>query len=127
MKENVLERQIEVGIAYIHGRIEAQIENFAFAIGIPARELAERVGALLLSPPGGKVLGTKNSVSSLLGPSPIKRKSPRKMAVASDSHSGLSHKGTKITHPYWSKLTPEERKAEMKRRRKVTLQKQKAA
>jgi hypothetical protein len=42
------EQRIAQRVAYIHGRIERELEAFAGSLAIPAVELTARVGALLL-------------------------------------------------------------------------------
>jgi hypothetical protein len=46
-------KSLENAIAYIHGRVEKEIEGFAISLGIPAQLLAQRV-AELLHPSGSR-------------------------------------------------------------------------
>lgn len=63
-------------IAYIYGRLEAQIEAFANSSGVSFRELAGRLATLLLGATSGKVLGTSDRVSQ------VPREAQRRKTVA---------------------------------------------
>lgn len=80
------EDEFSAQIAYIHGRIEAQIEAFANACGLPARQLASRVGELLLSAPGREVLGPEDRVPELPRKAGKRRKAVAAVEVAERPH-----------------------------------------
>ncbi len=74
-------------IAYIHGRIEAQLEGFAASLGVPPVELTRRVGELLAgSMAGRESLGSSDFLSDLRRESTRLSKSLAAQAVASDSY-----------------------------------------
>src|SRR6185312_8614684 len=110
------ERGIEVIVAYIHGRVEAQIEGFSNNLGIPTSELTTRVATLLLGMPSRSL---EDRMSKVPRKTSKAYKTMGSVEVASGSRGNTSRKGKKVTHPYWSKLTPEQRKKEMKRRMEV--------
>lgn len=121
------ERAIETSIAYIHGRVEAQLEGFAASLGILPFELTSRVASLLLFGSGGEISRNQDHLPKMRGKASKIHQTTRPVEVARGARGNVSRKGKKITHPYWSKLTPEERKAEMTRRMKVRVAKRKAA
>jgi hypothetical protein len=122
---------VEVGLAYIHGRLEAQVEIFATALGVPTIELAERMGSLLSSPARGSVLGSLDPLPNLRRGATADDPVSRPLALASGSHGQPSRKvkhqidrGVKTTRAHnsgWEALSPEDRKREMKRRRLVSI------
>ena len=109
-------KSFEIQLAYIHGRIESQLEAFAASLGIAPKELAVRLAGLLLGQEGGEVLRTGNRVPALSGKAPKRGTSARKVAVARRTRNAAPK--TKYS-AYWSRMTPEERSAEMRRRQKV--------
>lgn len=109
---------IEIQTAYIHGYLEAKIENFAESAGISSSELTKRLGALFLGTTNWELLGTEDRVSKLSRKTTKRNKTTRKMTMAR-STSGITS--------YWNKMTPAQRKAEVKRRRKVALAKKAGA
>ena len=104
-------REIEKAIAYIHGRTEAQLEAYASALGLPPGELASRVGALLSGAASGQVLGTDNRVPKLPS-SPAERSK----AVAKVEMDGRASGGASTQRAYWAKMSPLQRKREVRRR-----------
>lgn len=108
--------RIEIGIAYIHGRIEAQIEAFAFGIGVPSASLAARVGALLLGNQNGKIVRIEDHMPTLRKKTAKAHTATRKMALVSNASRKPQRKNT-----YWDRMTPRQRKAEMARRREKGL------
>jgi hypothetical protein len=124
---------VEVGLAYIHGRLEAQIEIFATALGVPTIELAERMGSLLSSPARGTVLGSLDPLPNVRCRSSADDPVSRPLALASGSHGGATRKakpqidrGVKKKRPTaqsgrgWPS-DPQERKLEMHRRQLISL------
>jgi hypothetical protein len=105
--------KIEVSVAYIHGRIEAQLEAFAQSLDIPAWELAGRVGALLLGAESWSVLGTEDRVPSVSGSATERSKTARKVAVDGGTHRSSAQKA------YWERMTPKQRRQEVRRRQRV--------
>jgi hypothetical protein len=114
------DRKIEIGAAYLHGRIEAQLEIYATSMGVPSFELTNRVAALLLT---GSQGSTENSMPDMRGEATETRQALRKMEMAGRPSKGRPRK----TGPrgYWAKMTPLERKSEMRRRYAVRLAKRK--
>lgn len=84
---------IEIGIAYIHGRIEAQIESLAVSIGLPAAELTYRVGTLLCAKASGPVLGFGNPVPYVRETPTVRSSAPRTLALASGTHGSAARSG----------------------------------
>lgn len=111
------EENIAVQIAYIHGRIEAQLESFAQSLNIPASQLTSRVGALLLGSQGGEIVGSSRGVSKLRRETSAGDSSVEPLEVASSTRSRASNR-KKGVKGYWAKLTPEQRSDEMKKRYK---------
>lgn len=105
-------RNYETQIAYIHGRIEAQLDAFAHSLNLPAAELAYRVGALLLAAQGGESLGPNHNLSFVRNATAQRHQAVEPLALAGSTHSKASH-GPKT---YWSKMTKLQRSREMKRR-----------
>ena len=101
----------ETSIAYIHGRIEAQLEAYAFGIGIPASELAARLGTLLLGTESGPVLGTHDRVPKLPSPPAARSKAVAKVALDGRTSGGASKQ-----RAYWASLSPLQRRREVRRR-----------
>jgi hypothetical protein len=115
-------------VAYIHGRIEAQLEGFAASLGLPARQLTVRVAALLLGPESGGLLGSENRVSSLPGASATADKATRTMAVAKRPYRKARRPSLQRgAAAYWAAMTPSQRSKEMQRRMKVRQSKLVAA
>jgi len=111
---------IDFAIAHLHGRIEQQIQQFSAETGISSHRVAERISTLL-SPARAWVLDHMP---------PVQREAPgihrplEPLALAVDAHSSETQPAVKTrrgytgkkVHPYWSKMTPEERAEEMQRR-----------
>lgn len=114
------DEKVESNIAYICGRIEAQLEGFAQSLGLPPAQLTTRVATLLLSMSGGLILGPKDRVSDM------PRKTTKKYKVRSSKVAVARRTPSKTSagiKAYWAKMTAEERSAEMTRRSKVKLSK----
>lgn len=97
-------------IAYIHGRIESQLEGFASSLNLPARELTQRVGALLIGLPSGEPMGFTQRVRDV-----------RSDAAARDEEQPLAVDGRTRPNTRWRTksgqlMTPAQRKREAKRR-----------
>lgn len=120
MKHAYQQSSFENSIAYLHGRIEAQLEAFAGSLGVPPSELTSRVAALLLALPSGSLLRTEDNMPSL------RRKTTRaykkrlsKVEVASRPSGPappVRKRRTSSIKSYWERMTPKERQAEMARR-----------
>lgn len=113
-----MRRNYESQIAYIHGRIEHEIEGFANSLGIPTLVLTERLAELLHarrsgvedSMPGLREISSKRS-----------EKLGKTLEVAERTHLGSQaikspKPAKKRTNSYWANMTPEQRSAEIKRR-----------
>jgi hypothetical protein len=100
------------------GRIETQLEYFAGSVGLSAPQLTHRVATLLLSGAGREALRLENPVSPLRRSSTAGNKPVRALEMASGPSGATpkvrAHGGPK---QYWAKMTPEQRRNEMKRRR----------
>lgn len=97
-------------IAYIHGRIESQLEGFASSLDLPARELTQRVGALLIGLPSGEPMGFTQRVRDV-----------RSDAAARDEEQPLAVDGRTRPNARWRTksgqlMTPAQRKREAARR-----------
>lgn len=68
-------------IAYIHGRIEAEIEGFAKALNISMGQLAYKVASLLLSQTNREILGTESNMSQMRRNSAKRSKTVAKVAL----------------------------------------------
>lgn len=144
------EAHVAIATAYIHGRVEAQLEGFAASLGIPTRQLTERVGQLLIGTEGRSALGLQPSVRHMRREAPEAHQGTREVAVADGTHENRARvaeeaaaanvriaKRFTITDgrrkrgkaarsaqkAYWAKMTPKQRKAEMARRMKVRMDK----
>jgi hypothetical protein len=104
----------ERSIAYIFGRTEAHLQAFAASMEIPYRELATRLGALLLSQ--GKGSGDRMPIVPSNSSKP--RKTLAKVALDGGTHSGAQtqQKAVSGIKAYWAKMSPLQRKREIKRR-----------
>ena len=102
--------KLEVSIAYIHGRIEAQIDAFAGSLEIPPAYLASRLGSLLLGQEDGEVVGTEHHLPVMPRKTVAGGKTVAKVAVDGGTHRGSTQKA------YWANMTPQQRSAEWKRR-----------
>jgi hypothetical protein len=111
------EDNLAVQIAYIHGRIEAQLESFAQSLNIPSSQLASRVGALLLGAQGGEIVGPARGVSKLRREAAAGSSSVEPVEMAGGTRGGAQNR-SKGPKGYWAKLTPEQRSEEMRRRYK---------
>jgi hypothetical protein len=111
------EESIAVQVAYIHGRIEAQLEAFANSLNIPAAQLTSRVGALLLGSQGREDMGPARRVSKLRRETAAGSCTVEPVEVAGSTRGGASNR-RKGPKGYWAKLTPEQRSEEMRRRYK---------
>jgi hypothetical protein len=98
----------ELQIAYLHGRLEVQIESAANSIGIPFHELAGRLGSLLLTSSGRQVLGAPDNMPTLRGETTGDRTTVAKVAVARRPYR-RTQKVKKLN--WWFKRTPEQQKA----------------
>lgn len=102
--------ETDIKVAYIHGRIEAQIEAFADSAGIPAPELASRVGSLLCGAASGEVLGTEHRVPALPGQTAKGSKAVAKVALDGGTHrKPQKSRKVKKTTEWWWKLSEAER------------------
>lgn len=104
-------KHVETYIAYLHGRFEKEIELHAKAIGCPEIELAKRVGNLLAGHTQEQQLMLEG-VSNLPAEATKPHKRLRKVEVPDSTRSNSAQKS------YWQRMTPEQRKAEMRRRQR---------
>jgi hypothetical protein len=123
------EQELRERTAYIHGRIERELEAFASSLAIPAMELTQRVGRLLLGEgprvenhlphvrlearPESRALATLESVERPHGGSP--RLTAGGRAAAAQAPVGEVKPPPPIKL-YWAQFTPDERKQMMKER-----------
>lgn len=111
----------EKAIAYVHGRTEAQLEHYARALNIPSEELAKRIGQLL----AGQHTVSNVNASALPDLSPGGSgldHELRQVAMDRGTHSRRAPGSQSAANKqsYWGKMTPEQRKAEVKRRAAVS-------
>lgn len=104
------DNDIEKAIAFIHGRISVQIEDFAKILNLSERELATRLGTLLSGLQSGKEIRAKNSMSKLRTKTTKRTKRLRKVEMASGTHRNKTHKKNSAIKKWWSQFTPEQRK-----------------
>lgn len=109
---------LEKAIAYIHGRIAIQIETFAQSLGLPASDLAARVGTLLFGQTGREPLGPEDRMPFMHRETAKGGKTVEPLAVASRTRSKAPVKAQSKIKNYWANMTPEQRQAEMKRRQR---------
>jgi hypothetical protein len=108
--------KIEVGIAYIHGYITRQIEEYAAKANISQEDLASRLGTLLLLGTQGRI-GTEDSMRALRVPSSELDQGIRKVARRGRPRKSGARKVKGVGQGgYWKSMTQEERNAEMRRR-----------
>jgi hypothetical protein len=124
-KKEKADGSFENRIAYIHGRLDQQIQGYAESLGIPTELLAERL-ATLLRPSGS---WSEDQVSSLRLPTE-ERPTVGKVEGTGDAHGKATQGGggrVKSSYQstgqkkYWDKFTPEEKSTEMARRLKVRM------
>jgi hypothetical protein len=106
-------------IAYLHGRLELEIEYYCHHQGIDPLETTSFVGARLIGTP-------MDHVSAVLQAARAQHSAAPKVEVAHRAHGGRAQAAEKrtarqiATHKvakgYWGKLSPEERSREMRRR-----------
>lgn len=127
------DQQFREAIAYLHGRIERELEAFADSVSFPKVVVTRRLGALLL----GFRQGDENRLSHLpsSGNHVETRQGssvPPKVEGTVESHGGSSLKQLEAAQSpskagenkvsaikeYWAKMTPEERKKVMRERMK---------
>ena len=127
--------QVEIGIAFFHGYVSAQLESFARGISVPSHILAARLGTLLLGQTGRELLGTEDPVPDMRGTTTAARKPMEPMAVAGGTHGGKTPRVKRGKRNWFSKLdksTQQEIIAKRKRtfaatrKQKATLRKVKA-
>lgn len=112
-------KALDVSIAYIHGRLEAEVESFASSLGITSQELTRRVGILLL----GQGVGSGNSVPTVRVQTTTDSETVEQMARRSSASKRRAQKHPTHAKPfkgvkgYWAKMTAGQRSAEMNRRR----------
>lgn len=127
MAHGKINESLTARIAYIHGRIDQQIEIYAQSLGIPAAVLAERL-ATLLHPSGAR---STSSVSPLRGDTTEAREAVAAVEVAVRPHgkkaSGGVSKQKSGIQAYWASMTPAQRTAETKRRAAKRLENLKKA
>jgi hypothetical protein len=131
MKGRLHEQEIRERVAYIHGRIERELEAFAHSLAIPAVELTYRVGALLLGdgegrqdrlPPLPVGTGTRSIVvAEVEGPVEPHGGKPRAQRRTADNDSTTATAPRKVKaltgiQRYWARFTPDERSRMMKAR-----------
>lgn len=136
MRKGIDEQKLRESIAYIHGRIERELEAFAGSLALPAVELTQRVGALLLGQ--GQWTGDRlPSVPSRRSALDSRQRSIPVAALESaiESHGGGAQSRLILPAPspgtseaptrqmtaqqqYWASKTPEQRSAEMRKRMK---------
>ena len=131
MKGKPNEQQLRERIAYIHGRIEREIEAFATALSLPPMALTSRLGALLLgipeghdhslpdvpveAGPGSRVLAEVEGARQSHGGVARTR---RQLAAGKRTGKAAPDKVSEGQKKYWADMTPEERSKEMARRRR---------
>jgi hypothetical protein len=112
-----MDENLTVQLAYIHGRIEAQLEAYAQSLGLPAAQLTSRMGTLLLGTQNGEVMGPARGVPKLRSEAAKGGEAMEPMAVAGSPR----RRASGSSKAYWAKMTPEQRSKEMQRRTKKRL------
>ena len=115
----------EKAIAFIHGRISVQIEDFAKILKLPERELANRLGILLLGLQSGEKIRVENNLPELRPKTTKRTKRLRKMEMVSGTHRNKTYKKNSSIKNWWSQFTPEQRKKIIHDRMKKGLGKKK--
>lgn len=134
------EQSLRERTAYLHGRIEREIEAFADSINVSKVELTQRLGALLLGIGTGhgdylSHLSTGRSYmearTGSTGTSPLESlgdtssSSPQPEWTTTSISAGQITKGeierkhSKIAKGYWARMTPAQRSQEMQRRQSL--------
>ena len=101
------------------GRIETQLEHFASRLGISSSELTHRLGTLLLSSASGEQVRPEDSVPTLRRASAAGNQSVRALALAGSSSGQTQSLIGEKQRAYWQRMTPEQRKKEVARRRAI--------
>lgn len=119
---------IESRAQYLYGRFERDIELHEATLGCAPGELTARVGALLL----GMGAGIAYSVPAVPTDSAVVSERKRTVEMDDGAHRGKTRKsraeaGRKRMKGYWAQFSPEERSAEIKRRRKLAESRKRAA
>ena len=112
------ELQVEVQAAFFAGGLIERLNNYARGVGLPASELAKRVGDALRAAADGALLGTEHRVPDLPRKTAKRSKAVEPLAVAERPRGKQALKRGRgaTSKSYWAKLTPKQRSAEMKRR-----------
>lgn len=120
MSANIYDQSaIKISLAYIHGRIEAEIESFANSLQLEPKEFTYRVATLLL---GDSERSIKDRMSKLPNNTTKNNKTLGQMEMDVVTHSNRPSKTKKLKlkgsgpKRYWASMTKEQRKAEMARR-----------
>ena len=119
------ENQIALGVAYIHGRVEAQLERFADAMGISTLELTERLVEALRPAAADNLPGVRQTARSkrdaFLAALEVVEPAHGHGARSEDERTGHAAKARAVKArgsqlSYWAKFTPAQRKKEWARR-----------
>lgn len=89
-------RRTDDAAKYLFGKVESIIEIYARSANLIARELADRVGELLLAETVRESLGVEDRVSALPGEASIRSAALAEVALARNSHRGAQVK------PHWT-------------------------
>lgn len=116
VKKGLYVQTEEIAISYIHGRLEAEIEGFARAIGCPVQLLTSRLVELLQ--PGRP--RSSDRMPTLSREATQGNETIQKVEVVSSPRGNKTPDGvkTKASGPaaYWAKMTKKQRSLEMKKR-----------
>ena len=109
----------ESQIAYLHGRIEHELEGFASSLGVDLKEVSTRVGAALVSSAGGQSVRGPDSLPIVRRKTTKAHKAVAKVGLRgrmSRKPQGTVHHKKSGIRQYWDRLTPKQRREEMQRR-----------
>jgi hypothetical protein len=132
MKRGLInEQELRERIAYIHGRVERELEAFANSLAIPAVELTQRLGRLLLGEGSGfedslphvrlETRSQSQRVAKVESPVDPHGSRPRLEAGGREAAPEVAPGEVKEPSPikkYWAQFTPEERRKMFKARQR---------
>jgi hypothetical protein len=130
--------KLNEAIAYLHGKIEAELNYLALAAGLDASMVAARVGALLcgawqraesglpmrMESAYGRAGASKSLADVEGGKQPHGHGAPHRAASKKRSKAGKKVSGIRA---YWAAMTPEQRSAEMAKRLRKAQKRKEAA
>jgi len=117
--------EYEKAIAYLHGRISAEIEYFCKSLQLPEQDITIRLGTLFFGLSSGEELRTENNLSLLRSKTTKRGEKLRSMEMANDSYNKTQKRKSPIKRKtdWWTRYTKAELKKEMARRSKMRKRK----